>query len=680
MLESGHHSRIKNALMNSPDPSLPKFSAVDPATIEAELRSLLDHNRATLEALLAAGNPGWQTLIVPLEAMYHRLGRLWSPVGHLNAVVNSDALRTAYNACLPLLTAWYTELGQNEQLYQAYKSVLENEGARLDAAQRKLLEKSLRDFELAGVALPTAAKQRFKELTEHLSTLTSRFDDNVLDATNAWSRHVTDSAELEGLPAGIIERARVAATEKGLESWLFSLDAPNYLAVMTHAVSEPLRREFYTGWVTRASDQTAGQWDNSGLMEEILAVRQERARLVGFASYADYSLATKMADSVAEVDAFLQQLATLSRPAAQREFDELTRFAGRELNSWDVAFYSEKLKQQRLTLSEENLRPYFPLPRVLEGLFAVASRLYGIRIAERSDVDLYHPEARYFDILEQDGSRRGGFYLDLYARAKKRGGAWMDDCVGRTRLDSISTQPVAYLVCNFMPPVGTQPALLTHSEVVTLFHEFGHGLHHMLTRVDYPSIAGINGVAWDAVELPSQFMENFAWSEEVLPLLSAHVETGEPLPAADLKRLQASRTFQAGMQTVRQIEFALFDLRIHAGDVRTRDAIATTLARVRDAVAVVKPPAFNRFAHSFQHIFSGGYAAGYYSYKWAEVLAADAFSAFEEQGLFHTPTAHRFLTAILEKGGSQDAMDAFIEFRGRKPQIEPLLKQLGLAA
>lgn len=657
---------------------LPRFSAIDPDGVEKNLRALLDENRTTLAHLLGQETPSWQNLIVPLEAMHHRLGRMWSPIGHLNAVMNSDALRAAHNVCLPLLTAWYTELGQNEQLYRAYRSILDREGHRLDAAQRKLLEKSLRDFELAGVALVPAEKQQFKELTEKLSTLASRFDDNVLDATNAWSRHITDAAELAGLPTGIVERARAAAQDH--EGWLFTLDAPNYLAVMTHADSEALRQEFYTGWVTRASDRGNSQWDNSTLMEEILAVRAERARLVGFASYAEYSLATKMADSVVEVDGFLERLATLSRPAAQREFHDLEAFAGRLLNAWDVAYFGEKLKQERLAVSEEALRPYFPLPRVLEGLFAVASRLYGIRIAERRDVDLYHPDARFFDILETDGSHRGGFYLDLYARAKKRGGAWMDECIGRTRLGADNTQPIAYLVCNFMPPVGDKPALLTHTEVVTLFHEFGHGLHHMLTRVDYPSIAGINGVAWDAVELPSQFMENFAWAEEVLPLLSAHVDTGAALPAADLKRLQASRTFQAGMQTVRQIEFALFDLRIHSGSVHTREEIATTLAQVRAAVAVLKPPSFNRFAHSFQHIFSGGYAAGYYSYKWAEVLAADAFSAFEEQGLFHAPTARRFLTAILERGGSRDAMDAFVEFRGRKPVIEPLLKQLGLAA
>jgi oligopeptidase A len=435
--------------------------------------------------------------------------------------------------------------------------------------------------------------------------------------------------------------------------------------------------------VTRASEEGpgAGRWDNTELMAQILELRHRIALLVGYPNYAEYSLATKMASSVEEVRAFLEQLARQSRPVAQREYDDLTSFAGRQLNAWDVAFHAEQLKRQRLQLSEEELRPYFPLPRVLAGMFAVAEKLYGVRIAERSGVDVYHPDARFFDILNADGSRRGGFYIDLYARPKKRGGAWMDECIGRKRLADNAALPVAYLVCNFMPPVGAKPSLLTHAEVVTMFHEFGHGLHHMLTRVDYPSIAGINGVAWDAVELPSQFMENFAWRAEVLPLISGHVESGEPLPQIELQRLLATRTFQAGMQTVRQLEFALFDLRIHSENApQTSAAVMSTLADVRAHVAVVQPPAFNRFPHSFQHIFSGGYAAGYYSYKWAEVLAADAFSAFEEQGIFNADVARRFLGSILEQGGSRDAMEAFVEFRGRKPQIEPLLKQLGLAA
>jgi oligopeptidase A len=700
---------MTNPLLHSQD--LPPFSAIRAADIEPAIRELLDDNRAQLEGLLATNDYTWDSLVVPLEEMQHRLSRTWSPVGHLNGVLNSDELRAAYNACLPLLTAWHTDLAQNEKLYRAYEHILQHEGAKLDTAQRKLLENALRDFKLAGVALPPAQKQRFKELMEQLATLSSKFDENVLDATNAWSKHVTSEAELRGLPTPIVERARAAAQAKDLEGWLFALDPPNYQAILMHAEHEPLRRELYTAWSTRASEQSplGNRWDNSELMRQILALRHELANVVGFANYAEYSLATKMASSVGEVREFLEQLATKSRPVAQREYDELVALAGRPLNAWDVAYYAERLKQQRFDLSEEALRPYFPLPRVLAGMFTVAERLYGVRIVERTGVDVYHPDARLYDILNSDGSRRGSFFVDLYARPKKRGGAWMDECVGRRRLGSKSSQPVAYLVCNFMPPsrssgaasAGAQegpsaaqerPSLLTHSEVVTMFHEFGHGLHHMLTRVDYPSIAGINGVAWDAVELPSQFMENFAWRPEVLPLISGHVDTGEPLPQAELDRLLGSRTFQAGMQTVRQLEFALFDWRIHselgmselaAGERKGAEAAAPimeVLAEVREHVAVVKPPAFNRFPHSFQHIFSGGYAAGYYSYKWAEVLAADAFSAFEEAGIFNDAVSRRFLTAILEKGGSRDAMDAFVEFRGRKPRIEPLLKQLGLAA
>jgi oligopeptidase A len=663
--------------------NLPAFSSIRIANVEPVLRELLDAHRAQLAALLVQPEPSWDSLVVPLEEMHHRLARTWSPVSHMNGVVNSDELRAAYNACLPLLTAWHTELAQNERLYRAYETILANEGNRLSAGQRKLLQNALRDFRLAGVALPAEQKSEFKALVEQLATLQSKFDENVLDATNAWSRHVTQESEIAGLPQPIVERARAAAQTRQLEGWFFTLDAPNYQAVMMHAENETLRREFYQGWVTRASDQgaTDGRWDNTQLMAQILDLRHKVALLVGYPNYAEYSLATKMASSVEEVRSFLEQLARRSRPVAGREYDDLTHFAGRKLHAWDVAFFAERLKRERLQLSEEELRPYFPLPRVLAGMFAVAEKLYGVRIAERSGVDVYHPDARFFDILNADGSQRGGFFVDLYARPKKRGGAWMDECVGRKQLANTASLPVAYLVCNFMPPHGAQPSLLTHAEVVTMFHEFGHGLHHMLTRVDYPSIAGINGVAWDAVELPSQFMENFAWRAEVLPLISGHVETSEPLPQLELQRLLATRTFQAGMQTVRQLEFALFDLRIHSENApQSSDAVMRTLADVRAQVAVVHPPAFNRFPHSFQHIFSGGYAAGYYSYKWAEVLAADAFSAFEEQGIFNADVAGRFLASILEQGGSRDAMEAFVEFRGRKPKIEPLLKQLGLAA
>jgi oligopeptidase A len=672
---------MSNPLVN--DGLLPDFGAVVPARVESALRELLDANRAGVAALLEEGASGWDSLVVPLERMQHRLARAWSPVSHLNAVMNGDELRAAYNACLPLLTAYHTEFGQNERLCAAYQAVWDREAASLSPEQRKVLEHALRDFRLAGVALPPDRKQRFREVMERLATAQSKFDENVLDATHAWSRPVEDEAELAGLPAQVVARAREAAQAAGSEGWLLALDVPTYQAVMTHAEREPLRRAFYEAWVTRASDRGphAGQWDNGPLMTEILALRHEAANLVGYANFAEYSLATKMAHDPAEVLGFLERLARLSRPAAEREFAELERFAGRPLAAWDVACYGERLRNERLQLSEEALRPYFPLPRVLAGLFALLHRLYGVRIVANPAVEVYHPDVRYFDVLGDDGSPRGGLYLDAYARPKKRGGAWMDECVGRIRLGGTSALPVAFLVCNFSPPTGGRPSLLTHHEMLTLFHEFGHGLHHLLTRVDTPSVAGINGVPWDAVELPSQFMENFAWRDEVLPLVSSHVDTGEPLPHELLARLQASRSFQAGLQTARQLEFALFDFRLHAEYVPGQPPrIAETLAAVREAVAVVRPPEFNRFPWSFQHVFSGGYAAGYYSYKWAEVLSADAFGAFEEHGVFDPATARRFEAAILARGGSRDAMEAFVEFRGRKPEIGPLLRQMGLAA
>jgi len=665
------------------DAPLPRFHAIEASHVEPAIRQLLDDNRAEIAGLLATGANRWDTLVASLERMHHRLARAWSPVGHLNGVMNSDELRAAYNACLPLLTAYHTELGQNADLCAAYQSVMDAEGATLAPEQRKVVENALRDFRLAGVSLPPEQKQRFGAVMERLATTQAKFDENVLDATNAWSRHVTDEREIDGLPANARHRAQQAAVAEGKGGWLLSLDPPTYQAVMTHCANEALRRDFYEAWVTRASDRGphAGQWDNSPLMAEILALRHEAAQLVGFANFAEYSLATKMARDPAEVIEFLQQLARVSRPAAEREFRDLEQFAGRALAAWDVGYYSERLKNERLQVSEEALRPYFPVPRVLAGLFTVISRLYGVRIVANPEVEVYHPDVRYFDVLDRDGTPRGGFFLDLYARPKKRGGAWMDECVGRIQLAGTSALPIAYLVCNFAPAAGEQPSLLTHYDVLTLFHEFGHGFHHLLTRVNVPSVAGINGVPWDAVELPSQFMENFAWRDEVLPLISAHVETGEALPHEMLARLQASRTFQAGMQTVRQLEFALFDFRLHAEYLPgSPPRIAETLSEVREMVAVVRPPEFNRFPHSFQHVFSGGYAAGYYSYKWAEVLSADAFGAFEEHGVFDVATARRFLHSILERGGSRDAMEAFVEFRGRKPEIEPLLRQMGLAA
>ena len=673
---------MSNPLLSTDE--LPDYAAIRPEHAEPAVRAQIDANRRRLAELLAAREPSFRTLVEPFEDLQHRLNRVFAPIGHLNAVVNSPALRQAYNACLPLLAEYQTEIGQNAALADAYAAIREREGAALDAAQRKLLDYALREFQLAGVRLPAGPKARFKELMQQLARLQSQFDERVLDATQAWSREVADPGLLAGLPAHVLERGAAAARERGRRGWLLRLDQPTYLAVMTHAESADLRREFYEAWVTRASDQgpVAHRFDNGPVMIDILRLRHEAAVLLGYGSYAELSLATKMASTVPEVIGFLEQLAAHYVPAARRELAELEAFAGRALAAWDVPYHAERLQQQRHSVSEEALRPWFPLPRVLAGLFEIAGRLYGITIGERSGVALWHPDARYYEIRGRDGAPLGGFYIDLYAREHKRGGAWMGEVTVRKRLGvGPATRPIANIVCNFAPPGATQPALLTHSEVLTLFHEFGHALHHLLTRIDYPSIAGINGVPWDAVELPSQLMEQWAWRAEVLPLVSAHVETGAPLPEELLRRLLGTRSFHAGLAAVRQLEFALFDFRLHARALPAdAAALEDVLVAVRATVAVVPAPAFNRFAHSFMHVFSGGYAAGYYSYKWAEVLAADAFAAFAEAGVFDAATAERFLSHVLSQGGSRDQMEAFIAFRGRRPDVRPLLRQDGIAA
>jgi oligopeptidase A len=662
--------------------ALPPFLHIRPEHVEPAVRELLAANRARIEQLAALSPPTFESLIEPLEELHHRTARTWSPVSHLNAVLNSEALRAAYNACLPLLSAYQTDLTQSEPLYRAYRSIAEQAGAALAPVQRELIAHAVRDFRLAGVGLPAERKQRFKSAMLELAQLQAKFEENVLDATNSWSRHVTDAGELRGLNEILLEQAQRRAQSQGLSGWVLSLDQPTYVAVVTDAESAELRRAFYEAWTTRASDQgpSAGRWDNAALMEQILKRRHEAAQLLDFPSYAHYALATRMAHSVEEVLSFLHELAGAARAAALAEFAELEAFAGRQLAAWDVGFFAEALQRERFRVSQEELRPYFPLPKVLAGLFEVAERLFAVRIRERGDVPVWHADVRYFEISTAAGESVGSFYLDAYARPHKRSGAWMDECVGRKRLTSGAALPVAYLVCNFLPPAAGSPALLTHDDVLTLFHEFGHGLHHLLTRVDYPSIAGINGVAWDAVELPSQFLENYAWHAQVLQRISGHVESGAPLPAEAQARLIATRSFHAGLSMMRQLEFALFDFRIHAEYSPARGArIGEILGEVRREVAVVPVPGWNRFPNSFGHIFAGGYAAGYYSYKWAEVLAADAFAAFEENGVFDPATARRFLDSILSRGGSCDALEAFIEFRGRRPEVQALLRQHGIS-
>jgi oligopeptidase A len=665
------------------DHTLPAFTEIRPEHVEPAIRELLDASRARIRELAVLPDPSFATFVEPLEELDHRVARTWSPVVHLNAVVNSEPLRASYNACLPLLSAYHTDLSQNESLYRAYTAISERDAAALGAEERRVVEHTLRDFRLAGVGLDAERKQRFKDVLLELSQLQSKFEENVLDATNAWRHHVSDAAELAGLNESIIEQARERAHAERREGWTFALDQPTYVAVLTDAESPELRRAFYEAWTTRASDRGrfAGRWDNSQVMEDILRRRHEAAQLLGFKSYAEYALATRMARSPEEVMQFLHELAQSARAAARREIAELAAFAGHPLAAWDVGFYAERLQGSQYSVSQEELRPYFALPRVLIGLFEVAERLFDVRIRARDGVELWHPDVLFFQIEDSGGHALGSFYLDAYARPNKRSGAWMDDCIGRKHMAAGSTLPVAYLVCNFLPPAGGRPALLTHDDVLTLFHEFGHGLHHLLTRVNYPSLAGIRGVAWDAVELPSQFLENYAWQADVLQRISSHIETGASLPEPLQARLIQTRSFHAGLQTVRQLEMALFDFQLHANyDPELGGRIAQVLAEVRAEVGVTPVPEWNRFAHSFGHVFAGGYAAGYYSYKWAEVLAADAFSAFEEQGVFDRATAQRFLDAILARGGSCDPLDAFIKFRGRRPDVRALLRQSGMEA
>ena len=669
---------------------LPPFSKIKPAHVVPALKSAIAECRTKIDEVLATKSYTWNDLVLPLEEADDKLSRLFSPVSHMNSVVNNDELREAYEQCLPLLSEYSTFVGQHQGLYDAYNELHNSDEFKtLTIAQQKTITNALRDFELSGIALKPEQQKRYGEISARLSELASKFGNNVMDATLAWQKHITDESELAGLPESALALGADTAKSKELDGWVFTLDFPSYLPIMTYADNRELREEFYTAFVTRASDQgpNAGEFDNSAIMSEELALRHELAELLGFNSYADMSLATKMAETPEQVFSFLEDLAAKSKPQAEQELAELTAYAKdkhgvTELSAWDYAYYGEKLKQEKYAISDEVLRPYFPANKVLSGLFTTVNRLFGISVKEVTEFDTYHPDVRFFEIYDSSNTLRGRFYLDLYARDRKRGGAWMDDCMGRkVRANGELQTPVAYLVCNFNKAVGDKPALFTHNEVTTLFHEFGHGIHHMLTQVDAAPVAGINGVAWDAVELPSQFLENWCYEEEALSFISGHYETDEPLPKELLDKLLAAKNFQSGMQMLRQLEFSLFDFTIHhtykAGEPCN---IQATLDDVRSKTAVVKAPAFNRFQHGFSHIFAGGYSAGYYSYKWAEVLSADAFSKFEEEGIFNPATGEAFLKNILEKGGSEEPMELFKKFRGREPQVDALLRHSGIAA
>jgi oligopeptidase A len=672
------------------DYPLPPFTQIAAEHIQPALTAAISKARQDVEQLLTnLDQPTWENLVVPMEEVDVSIDKVWSPVSHLNSVMNSDELRQAYNACLPMLSEFGTELGQNEALYQAYKKLADSESyQQLDTAQKKVVDNAVRDFRLSGVELSAEQRERFKQISQLLTELTAKFEQNLMDATHAWTKHITDEALLAGLPESTKAMAAQFAQRQDKQGWLFTLDFPLYMPVMSYADNREFREEMYTAFSTKASDQgpNAGQWDNTEVMADILRLRHEQAQLLGFANHAERSLATKMAQSPEQVLDFLNDLAARSRPIAEQEYAELCEFAKQQsglehLEAWDVTYYAEQLRQQRYAISQEELKPYFPENKVVSGLFAVVNRLYGLEIKERNDVDVWHQDVRFFEIFDAEGELRGQFYLDLYARQNKRGGAWMDECLVRRQTKNGIQTPVAFLTCNFSEPVGDKPALFTHDEVTTLFHEFGHGLHHMLTKIDCAGVSGINGVAWDAVELPSQFMENWCWEREALELISGHYETGETLPQALFDKMIAARNFQSAMMMVRQLEFSLFDFRLHLEfNPDQTNQVDKILAEVRDQVAVVKPPKFNRFAHSFGHIFAGGYAAGYYSYKWAEVLSADAFSKFEENGIFDRQTGLEFLNNILEQGGSKEPMELFVAFRGREPEIDALLRHSGIAA
>ncbi|GGI81469.1 oligopeptidase A [Shewanella gelidii] len=679
---------MTNPLLQSQ--TLPPFSEIKPEHIVPAVEQAIAACRAKIDEVLASTEAfSWETLVAPLEQTDDELGKIWSPVSHMNSVLSTDEWREAHDACLPLLSEYGTYVGQHQGLYQAYKAIRHSaEFASLTQAQKTVIEHSLRDFELSGIGLDDEQKARYGEIVKRMSELTSGFSNQLLDATQAWTKLITDEAELAGLPESAIAAAKAMAEATEQQGWLFTLDFPSYLPVMMYSDNRNLREECYRAFVTRASDQgpNAGEFDNGPLMDEILALRHELAKLLGFDSFAEKSLATKMAQNTDQVLSFLDELAQRSKPQAENELAELKAFANQEhgvaaLDAWDLSYYAEKLKQHKYQVSQEELRPYFPEERVLSGLFDTVARLFGLVITEQKDVDTWHKDVRFFNIEDDQGVHRGSFFFDLYARQGKRGGAWMDDCRARRQTPVGLQLPVAYLTCNFNGPVDGKPALFTHDEVVTLFHEFGHGIHHMLTKIDVAGVSGISGVPWDAVELPSQFLENWCWQEEALAKISGHYETGEPLPKAMLDKMLAAKNFQSGMMMLRQLEFSLFDFRLHHEfDPSQGPRIQETLDDVRRKTAVVKAAEFNRFQHSFAHIFAGGYAAGYYSYKWAEVLSADAFSRFEAEGIFNPETGRSFLHHILEMGGSEEPMALFIRFMGREPNIDALLRHSGIAA
>ncbi|HZO01478.1 MAG TPA: M3 family metallopeptidase [Burkholderiales bacterium] len=663
---------------------LPRFAEISPEHVTPAVEQLLADGRATTQAAIRA-RPTWEEFVAPLEDANERIGRAWGQVAHLHAVMDNPALREVYNANLPKVTKYWTELGQNLELFEKYKQLKDSSAyARLSAPRRKIVDNAVRDFRLGGAELSPEKKKRYAEIQEELARLSAKFSENVLDATNAFSIYVTKE-ETAGIPEDVLEAAREAAQKDAKEGWKFTLHMPSYLPVMQYADERALRERMYYASSTRASEFGDPEWDNAPLIARIVPLRRELARLLGYRDFAEVSLVPKMAESSSQVLAFLDDLARRARPFAEHDVEELREFSRRELNipdlqAWDVAYASEKLRAKRYSFSDQEVKQYFPEDVVIRGLFRVAEALYQVRFVE-AKAPVWHPDVRFFEVRDASGTAIGQFYLDLYARETKRGGAWMDDAITRRRKQGRIQNPVAYLNCNFSRPVGAKPALFTHDEVLTLFHEFGHGLHHLLTRVEDLGVSGINGVEWDAVELPSQFMENFCWEWDVLREMTRQVDSGLPIPRDLFDKMLAAKNFQSGLAMLRQIEFAVFDMRLHSDpDLAGGRSALELLDEVRKQIAVLFPPAYNRFPNSFSHIFGGGYAAGYYSYKWAEVLSADAYSLFEEKGVLSPDAGARFRDEILAVGGSRPASESFRAFRGREPNVEALLRHNGLGA
>lgn len=667
---------------------LPRFSSITPSRIESELNTILAKNRESISILASIESASWENFIYPMECLANNLDRYWAPIRHINSVMNSPEHRDVYNDGLKLISEYSTELGQNSALFKQYQTIKESKNyALLEQGQQKSIDDSLRAFRLSGVSLDTDEKIRFKEITLRLSEITTKFSENVLDSDNAWGKHIRNESELQGLLPSALSAAKERAMSKDLDGWYLNLEFPTYYAVQTYSENRQLRQELYSAYTTRASNAGPhdAKYNNDALMTEILMLRAEKAQLLGFAHFAELSVESKMVDSAAQVNGFLNELLEKSKPLASAEFEQLRIYARQKglsdvIQAWDLAFYSNKLKQELYAIADEDLKPYFPANVVISGLFQVVNKLFGISIEKLEGIDVWHKDADFYQILDSNNTVRGGFYLDTYARENKRGGAWMDECVCRMQTEDFLQLPVAYLTCSLTPPLEGQPALLTHNEVTTLFHEFGHGLQHMLTQVDYRDVSGINGVEWDAVELPSQFLENWCWDKEAVQFISSHFETHKNIPIDLLEKAQKAKNFQSAMQMLRQLEFALFDMKIHM-EARSDSPldIQVVLDHIRNEVSVVPVPDINKFQNGFSHIFAGGYAAGYFSYKWAEVLSADAFSLFEEKGIFDTDTGAAFMQKILEKGGTEKALDLFVQFRGREPQIDALLRHSGLA-